>query len=427
MNGETTQYLAEMKQGQRKQKPGDEGDEGPDKKKIKLGSPHDAERSSPSPTKQSMLNTLHVPHVNSVLNQVHGTSPLNRSMSAKILNSPGIAIKREVLTPVKQSEKVSRETESDDDDIPLAARAIAKHSAVKVKSEPAQSALNSVIKEEAKSPGPGKLDKAKNGKTGKPEKKGDKKVDSAKKKKPGKKAEGTKMPKKAVESDDDDLPLASNNKTPKTPIEKKKIVSSGSKSSGQKANASVSRKRKKNAGDVSNSDEEESKPLAKSAKKVVKKTATKGEKGASAKKKVKKEEKDVKSDKEEKGKKKKEEEKEVWKWWEEEQLPEGVKWLKMEHKGPYFPPVYEPLPASVKFYYDGQHVKLSLEAEEVASFYAKMLDHDYTSKPAFNKNFFEDWRKEMTAEERKIIKDLTKCNFKEMNAYFVKDAASRIQ
>ena len=37
---------------------------------------------------------------------------------------------------------------------------------------------------------------------------------------------------------------------------------------------------------------------AKSAKKVVKKTATKGEKGASAKKKVKKEEKDAKSDKE---------------------------------------------------------------------------------------------------------------------------------
>lgn len=398
---------------------------GPDKKKIKLGSPHDGERSSPSPTKQSMLNTLHVPHVNSVLNQVHGTSPLNRSMSAKILNSPGIAIKREVLTPVKQSEKASRETESDDDDIPLAARAIAKHSAVKGKSEPAQSALNSVIKEEAKSPGPGKLDKAKNGKTGKPEKKGDKKVDSAKKKKPGKKAEGTKMPKKAVESDDDDLPLASNNKTPKTPIEKKKIASSGSGSSGQKANASVSRKRKKNAGDVSNSDEEESKPLAKSAKKVVKKTATKGEKGASAKKKVKKEEKDAKSDKEEKGKKKKEEEKEVWKWWEEEQLPEGVKWLKMEHKGPYFPPVYEPLPANVKFYYDGQHVKLSLEAEEVASFYAKMLDHDYTSKPAFNKNFFEDWRKEMTAEERKIIKDLTKCNFKEMHAYFVKKAEER--
>lgn len=57
---------------------------------------------------------------------------------------------------------------------------------------------------------------------------------------------------------------------------------------------------------------------------------------------------------------------------------------------------------------------------QVASFYARMLDHDYTSKPVFNKNFFEDWRKEMTSEERKIIKDLTKCNFKEMHAYFVK-------
>ena len=57
---------------------------------------------------------------------------------------------------------------------------------------------------------------------------------------------------------------------------------------------------------------------------------------------------------------------------------------------------------------------------KVASFYAKMLDHDYTSKPVFNKNFFEDWRKEMTSEERKVIKDLTKCDFKEMHAYYMK-------
>ncbi len=32
------------------------------------------------------------------------------------------------------------------------------------------------------------------------------------------------------------------------------------------------------------------------------------------------------------GRKKKEEEREVWKWWEEEPHPEGVKWLKLEHK-----------------------------------------------------------------------------------------------
>ena len=38
-------------------------------------------------------------------------------------------------------------------------------------------------------------------------------------------------------------------------------------------------------------------------------------------------------------------------------------------------------------------MKLSEGAEEVAGFYARMLDHDYTTKEVFNKNFFNDWRK----------------------------------
>ncbi len=37
-------------------------------------------------------------------------------------------------------------------------------------------------------------------------------------------------------------------------------------------------------------------------------------------------------------------------------------------------------------------MKLSEEAEEVATFYGRMLDHDYTTMDAFNKNFFADWR-----------------------------------
>ena len=45
----------------------------------------------------------------------------------------------------------------------------------------------------------------------------------------------------------------------------------------------------------------------------------------------------------------------MWKWWEEsEQLPEGVKWRFLEHKGPLFAPEYERLPEHVKFYYDGK-------------------------------------------------------------------------
>lgn len=41
----------------------------------------------------------------------------------------------------------------------------------------------------------------------------------------------------------------------------------------------------------------------------------------------------------------------------------------------------------------GKKVKLSLTAEEVALFFAQMLDHEYTTKKVFRENFFKDWRK----------------------------------
>ena len=44
-------------------------------------------------------------------------------------------------------------------------------------------------------------------------------------------------------------------------------------------------------------------------------------------------------------------------------------------------------------------MKLSEEAEEVATFYSKMLEHDYTTKEVFNNNFLKDWRKVRTADE----------------------------
>lgn len=91
----------------------------------------------------------------------------------------------------------------------------------------------------------------------------------------------------------------------------------------------------------------------------------------------------------------------------------------LEHKGPVFAPPYEPLPDKIKFYYDGHEMKLSQDAEEVAGFYAKMLDHDYTTKDIFNTNFFKDWRKVMTDKEKAKITDLKKCNFKKMHAYFM--------
>lgn len=83
----------------------------------------------------------------------------------------------------------------------------------------------------------------------------------------------------------------------------------------------------------------------------------------------------------------------MWKWWEERNSDGKYKWRFLEHNGPLFAPPYVPLPENVPFFYDGQRIKLSEPAEEVAGFYAKMLDHDYTKMEVFNNNFFKDWQR----------------------------------
>ncbi|XP_065342312.1 DNA topoisomerase I, mitochondrial isoform X2 [Cloeon dipterum] len=125
------------------------------------------------------------------------------------------------------------------------------------------------------------------------------------------------------------------------------------------------------------------------------------------------------------GKKKEEEEGTVWKWWEEDKPSDGTKWNYLEHKGPVFAPAYEPLPDGVKFYYNGKQVRLSEPAEEVAGFYAKMLEHEFTTKKTFNENFFKDWRKQMTPKEKELITDLSLCDFKPMHAYFQQKSEER--
>ncbi|XP_030567545.1 DNA topoisomerase 1 [Drosophila novamexicana] len=122
---------------------------------------------------------------------------------------------------------------------------------------------------------------------------------------------------------------------------------------------------------------------------------------------------------------KKDEEEEVWRWWEEEKREDGVKWTTLEHKGPVFAPPYERVPRNVRFYYDGKPLELSEETEEAATFYAKMLNHDYCTKDVFNNNFFKDFRKSMTPKEKEIIKDFRKCNFQEMHQFFLAESEKR--
>ena len=66
----------------------------------------------------------------------------------------------------------------------------------------------------------------------------------------------------------------------------------------------------------------------------------------------------VKKEETKTGGKVKKEENEVWRWWEEEKRADGVKWTFLEHRGPVFAPPYEPLPPDIKFYYDGQLLRI---------------------------------------------------------------------
>ncbi|XP_066539654.1 DNA topoisomerase I, mitochondrial isoform X4 [Hoplias malabaricus] len=111
--------------------------------------------------------------------------------------------------------------------------------------------------------------------------------------------------------------------------------------------------------------------------------------------------------------------------WEEGKPTDGHKWRTLVHNGPLFPPEYEPLPSNVPFLYNGEPVKLSLATEEVASFYAKMLDHEYTTKESFQNNFFTDWKEVMTESERQVIKTLSKCDFSNIHKYFMEKAEEK--
>jgi DNA topoisomerase-1 len=94
--------------------------------------------------------------------------------------------------------------------------------------------------------------------------------------------------------------------------------------------------------------------------------------------------------------KKEEDDPDLYKWWEEEDAPTGEvvgdgeqRWKTLSHNGVFFPPAY--VPHGVKMKFDGKPITLTPEAEEVASFYATLLETDHGKNPVFQKNFFNDW------------------------------------
>ena len=115
-----------------------------------------------------------------------------------------------------------------------------------------------------------------------------------------------------------------------------------------------------------------------------------------------------------------EEDDNAFKWWEAGDMDGEQKWETLEHNGVIFPPEYEPLPSHVKLIYDGTPISLPKEAEEVAGFFAAMIETDHAKNPVFQKNFFNDF-KEVLKECNHHMADtmeFEKCDFSKMAAYF---------
>ncbi|ANZ73385.1 BA75_00253T0 [Komagataella pastoris] len=89
----------------------------------------------------------------------------------------------------------------------------------------------------------------------------------------------------------------------------------------------------------------------------------------------------------------KDEEEEKYRWWEENNDNDEIKWHSLKHNGVLFPPEHVPLPSHVKLYYDKKPVDLPIQAEEVACFFGAMLNTEHAQNPAFQNNFFSDFKK----------------------------------
>ncbi|KAI1264121.1 eukaryotic DNA topoisomerase I [Xylariaceae sp. FL1019] len=203
------------------------------------------------------------------------------------------------------------------------------------------------------------------------------------------------------ESDDDDKPLAGQNR--KRPVNgaNGKSKSNGVKKEEDSDSDAPMRKKVKPA----------TKAKAKAAPSSVKKAPPK---------KAKKEQSEDPADGEE-------DEEEEHRWWEQIKSDDSIKWNVLEHNGVLFPPPYEPLPKNVKLLYDGAPVILQEEAEEVAGFFGAMLHSTHNvENPVFQKNFFNDFKDILKrsggAKDRQgnkvEIKEFSKMDFKPIFEYY---------
>ncbi|KAK7472817.1 DNA topoisomerase 1 [Stygiomarasmius scandens] len=221
---------------------------------------------------------------------------------------------------------------------------------------------------------------------------------------------------------------SSDSRTKKKPI-KKKVKREDDSDNEPLLKKTASRKRKvKEESDVEMSDD--MKPV--STKKTVPKKPKQETDADSKPKKGKTVKEEPASPTKGKGKKKQkddEEDEDVYRWWDAGPDADGsVKWQTLEHNGVIFPPPYEPLPLHIKMKYDGKEVDLPPESEEVAGFYAALLETDHAQDTTFNKNFFSDWKKVLQRHPPRNgikITSFERCDFRPMYEYFEAEKAKK--
>ena len=83
------------------------------------------------------------------------------------------------------------------------------------------------------------------------------------------------------------------------------------------------------------------------------------------------------------------------KWWEqpieEDGEEEDLRWKSLEHNGVLFPPAYQP--HKIKIKNKNEEIELTPEQEEIATFWAQLLDNDLSKKDIAIKNFSNDFKK----------------------------------
>ncbi|CAO3679326.1 unnamed protein product [Umbelopsis ramanniana] len=208
------------------------------------------------------------------------------------------------------------------------------------------------------------------------------------------------------ESSDEEMPLAkrANSKTNGKHIKNEDSSDDDNVPLAKKVKLEKKPTKKRPAPKVEDSSDDE-KPLAKVRKDIKKVPKVKAE---DEKKVVRKQTKKVEE----------EEAEAQYKWWEQGNDDDGLtKWNELEHNGVLFPPAYEP--HGIKMKYDGKPISLSPEAEEVASFFAALIETDHGKNPVFQKNFFADWQEILKKDAKNPkITDFVKCDFRPMFEHF---------